>query len=34
MYQRIKRERKTVKKMIGLYCRKHHSSDCTIYALI
>ncbi|MFC1935035.1 nitrous oxide-stimulated promoter family protein [Chloroflexota bacterium] len=27
MHPRIKRESKTVRKMIALYCRKHHSSD-------
>ena len=27
MHPRIKRESKTVKEMIALYCRKHHSSN-------
>jgi hypothetical protein len=27
MYPRIKRESKTVRAMIELYCRRHHSSD-------
>ncbi|MCD6567937.1 MAG: nitrous oxide-stimulated promoter family protein [Dehalococcoidia bacterium] len=27
MHPRIKRESKTVKQMIELYCRKHHSSN-------